>query len=185
MSKNKFTILVDQDGVLANYDKRILEIVAAEYPNERQYLEDELVLFDTHHLYSGHVQQEIDDISLRSGFFESLEPVEGAVEAMRDLLSSGFDVRICTAPKKKFKYCVTEKLSWIEKHLGKEFVVRTILTRDKTLVRGNILIDDKPEVVGGTTPEWEHILYDRPYNRHVSGKRRLNWQNYREVLGIN
>lgn len=183
MRKN-CTILVDQDGVLANYDKRLIEIVAAEYPEEQRFSESELTLFNTHLLYSPANQMAIDRIALRRGFFENLEPVNGAVEALHDLLSSGFDVRICTAPKKRYKYCVPEKLAWIEKHLGRDFSLRTILTRDKTLVRGRVLIDDKPEVRGVAEPEWEHVLYDRPYNRSVTGKRRLNWQNYREVLGI-
>lgn len=180
----KPVVLIDQDGVLAKYDKRILEVVAGEFPDEPKLKEDTLVLFDTHLHYSPQNQDEINRIALRQGFFENLEPMEGAIEALHDLLSSGYNVRICTAPKKIFRYCVTEKLAWIEKHLGKEFVTRTIITRDKTLVRGNILIDDKPEVTGTAKPEWEHILYDRSYNRDVPGKRRLNWQNYREVLGI-
>ena len=77
-----------------------------------------------------------------------------------------------------------EKLSWVERHLGREFMLRTILTRDKTLVRGNVLIDDKPEVKGVMTPEWEHILFDLPCNRNVPSKRRLTWKNYRGVLGL-
>ena len=178
------TILIDQDGVLANYSRRLIEIVAREYPDERQFAEEELTHFDTHLHYSPENQSAIDKIALRPGFFESLEPVEGALEALHELVSSGYDVRICTAPKKSYQYCVTEKLSWIERYLGKDFVRRTILTRDKTLVRGSILIDDKPHVEGVATPEWEHIIFDTPYNRKIIWKRRLTWQNYRVVLGL-
>jgi 5'-nucleotidase len=75
-------------------------------------------------------------------------------------------------------------MHWIRHHLGQEFAERTILTRDKTLVRGTILIDDKPSVSGVMQPEWEHVLFDQPYNRKVTNRRRLNWSNYREILGI-
>lgn len=38
--------------------------------------------------------------------------------------------------------------AWVEKHLGHEFLEQVILTRDKTLIAGDILIDDKPDIVG-------------------------------------
>lgn len=38
--------------------------------------------------------------------------------------------------------------AWVEKHLGHDFLEQVILTRDKTLVTGDILIDDKPDILG-------------------------------------
>ena len=38
---------------------------------------------------------------------------------------------------------------------------------DKTLVRGDVLIDDKPHVTGSNAPTWQHLLYDAPYNRDI------------------
>lgn len=32
--------------------------------------------------------------------------------------------------------------------MGHEFVEQVILTRDKTLITGDILIDDKPDILG-------------------------------------
>lgn len=37
---------------------------------------------------------------------------------------------------------------WVEKHLGPQFVERIILTRDKTVVLGDLLIDDKDSIQG-------------------------------------
>jgi hypothetical protein len=51
-----------------------------------------------------------------------------------------------------------------------------ILTRDKTLVRGDVLVDDKPEIGGLATPHWRHLLYDQPYNRNSPGPR-MSWLN--------
>ncbi len=79
---------------------------------------------------------------------------------------------------------VAEKFAWVKEHLGQEFVERIVLTRDKTLVRGDILVDDKPEVTGVCTPAWMHVLYDQPYNQHIRQKPRLTWANYEEVLGV-
>ena len=44
--------------------------------------------------------------------------------------------------------CVCVQYAWVEKHLGQEFVEQVILTRDKTLISGDILIDDKPDIIG-------------------------------------
>ena len=44
--------------------------------------------------------------------------------------------------------CVCVQYAWVEKHLGHEFLEQIILTRDKTLITGDILIDDKPDILG-------------------------------------
>ncbi|KAF4012904.1 hypothetical protein G4228_002872 [Cervus hanglu yarkandensis] len=77
---------------------------------------------------------------------------------------------------------------WVEKHLGPQFVERIIVTRDKTVISGDILIDDK-EVIQGQeeTPSWEHILFTCCHNQHLAlppPRRRLrSWSdNWREII---
>jgi hypothetical protein len=41
-------------------------------------------------------------------------------------------------------------------------VNRVILTHDKTLVRGDVLIDDKPGITGNMIPAWKHLVFDSP-----------------------
>lgn len=43
---------------------------------------------------------------------------------------------------------------WVERHLGPQFVKRIILTRDKTVVLGDLLIDDKDTIQGWTCYPW-------------------------------
>lgn len=43
----------------------------------------------------------------------------------------------------------TSQYRWVEKHLGPQFVERIILTRDKTVISGDLLIDDKEVIQGG------------------------------------
>jgi 5'-nucleotidase len=103
------------------------------------------------------------------GFYWHLEPIEGAVEALR-ALDRHHDVWLCSTPDSTNPSCASDKLDWAEHHLGAIWRKRVILTHDKTLVRGDILIDDKPEVTGDADPEWVHVLFDQPYNQHVEGK---------------
>ena len=91
------------------------------------------------------------------------------------MLAMGHDVRICTAPSIVHKYCVPEKFAWVEEHLGSKWTNQIILTRDKTLVHGDVLIDDKPDIKGY---ERQHgnIFYDQPYNRYIKTQDRLTWK---------
>lgn len=41
----------------------------------------------------------------------------------------------------------------MEKHLGRDFLEQVILTRDKTLITGDLLIDDKPDILGEASVE--------------------------------
>lgn len=177
-------ILIDQDGVLANYEKHALDLFHLAHPEVPRLPAEKLVLFNTEDNYPEQYRKEIDQIALRPNFYRELEPFPGAIEAIRYMLDHGHDVRICTAPKRQAMPCIGEKYEWVLRHLGQDMLERMIGTRDKTLVRGDILIDDKPRIKGICKPEWEHILYDRIYNRHVEGTRRLDWTNYREILGI-
>jgi len=75
--------------------------------------------------------------------------------------------------------------------MGEDFLRRLIITRDKTLVKGAVLIDDKPHVTGAVTaPDWTHLLFDQPYNRDnsLSSKPRLSqwcdWRTSFTTLGL-
>lgn len=123
------------------------------------------------------------------GFFLGLEPLPGALDAVRamDALPDT-EVFICTSPLLKYQHCVGEKYQWVEKHLGPRFVERIILTRDKTVVSGDLLIDDKDTIRGQEeTPSWEHILFTCCHNQHLDlppTRRRLSsWSdNWREIV---
>lgn len=52
----------------------------------------------------------------------------------------------------------------MEEHLGSEFTMRVILTRDKTLVRGDVLVEDKPEIRGIPIPPGGTFCSTSPYN---------------------
>jgi 5'-nucleotidase len=90
-------------------------------------------------------------------------------------------VYICTSPLHHYDNCVLEKFEWVEQHLGREFTSRLILSRDKTLVHGDVLVDDNPSVTGVRTPTWRHVVFHQNYNRTVMGPR-MTWQSWREVL---
>lgn len=75
------------------------------------------------------------------GFFANLKPINGAIESVIEL-SKYNEVYILTSPSIHNPFSYLEKRVWIEKWLGLNFVERLIISPDKSLVRGEILIDD-------------------------------------------
>lgn len=101
---------------------------------------------------------------------------------------SSIDVFLCTSPIKHYAHCPYEKFAWVEKHLGHDFLEQIILTRDKTVVSGDLLIDDKPDIDGvEPNPTWEHILFTASHNKHhllePNQRRLLSWSDdWRAIL---
>ncbi len=177
-------ILVDMDGVLANFEKRVLDTYRTTHPNKLFIPLEERTTFYVKEQYPLELQPLVEAIYLAPGFYRSLPQIEGSFEALSNLKQRGHDIFICTAPLPEYQHCILEKYQWVEEQLGSEWVKKIIVTNDKTLVRGDYLIDDKPSIKGLEIPTWEHILFEQPYNRFVDSKRRINWANWQSILEI-
>lgn len=177
-------VLIDLDGVVADWDAefdRLLDIhgdVAAGIPRTAERT--------SWNIKAGRTTEErrvIDAIFSESGFYARLQPIRGAVGAVRAMGRTGIDVRFCTTPWVPNPTCASDKSNWVLKYFGPRLAARVIQTGDKTLVRGDFLVDDRPEVTGEDVPSWEHIVYTAPYNLHIDTKRRLTrWSEWREVF---
>jgi 5'(3')-deoxyribonucleotidase len=108
------------------------------------------------------------------GFYANLAPITGAVESVKKLINSErFDPYILTAPSTRNPFSYTEKRVWIEKYFGIEFTEKLIISPNKGLLKGDILIDDLIEGRGqenfegkimqfGSTdyPDWKSVIYE-------------------------
>ena len=102
-------------------------------------------------------------------FFLDLEPIKGAIEAVL-FLSKDYDVYFLTAPSYMNPLSYTEKRLWIEKYFGLEWCKKLILAYDKSLLKGDYLIDDSIgkgqldfegeliQIGTGKFPDWVSIL---------------------------
>ena len=80
------------------------------------------------------------------GFFFNLKPVSGAMGAVKKLFDSGlFDIHICSTPVAGLHGSYSDKSKWIGKYFPYLFN-RIILTQNKTLIKADIAIDDRPEI---------------------------------------
>jgi 5'-nucleotidase len=175
-------ILVDQDDVIADFNGYFLTLWRQKYPNLPYVPNEERKSYQTINDYPENLADKVKDIYYQEGFFKNLPLIGGAKEGMEEIKNMGNDVFICTSPITKYDYCVKEKYEWVEKYLGKEWTTKIILTRDKTLIHGDYLIDDNPNIKGINKPTWKHIFYDQPYNINIKNDLRLNWANYEEVF---
>jgi len=77
------------------------------------------------------------------GFYANLAPITEAIESVQKLINSEkFDPYILTAPSTRNPFSYTEKRVWIEKYFGIEFTEKLIISSNKGLLKGDILIDD-------------------------------------------
>lgn len=115
---NKKIVYVDMDGVLADFDS-IYHQRLKENPT---------------HLYP---QSEW-------GFFLNLPTIKDSIESFR-ILEEWFDVWILTRPSVRNPICYTEKAVWVREKLGIQIQEKTIMCTNKSLLRGDFLIDDALE----------------------------------------
>lgn len=174
-------ILIDMDGVIADFENTFIARWIRLHP-DKEYIP--IYRRNTHRIidqYPTELKSLVEEIYLQPGFFRSLLPISNGLDALKEMLELGHDVFICSSPLEIFRNCVLEKYEWVKDQLGFDWTRRLILTKDKTLIQAEILIDDNPEVKGVTKPTWEQIYYDQPWNRNRVG-RRVTWDNWKEVI---
>ncbi|XP_073874805.1 5'(3')-deoxyribonucleotidase, mitochondrial isoform X18 [Macaca fascicularis] len=106
-------VLVDMDGVLADFEGGFLRKFRARFPDQPFIaLEDRRGFWVSEQygrLRPGLSEKAISIWESKNFFFE-LEPLPGAVEAVKEMANlQNTDVFICTSPIKMFKYCPYEK----------------------------------------------------------------------------
>ena len=175
-------VLVDMDGVLADFEGHLMEEWHRRHPNTFNLPREERTSFYLSRQFPKEHRGKLFEIMYTPQFFASLPPIPGGKEAINDMKELGWEVFLCSSPLLENRTGASEKFAWAEQHLGRDWRGRLILTSDKTLVHGDILIDDRPDIQGAIEPVWEHVVYDHPYNRQVKGKRRLTWENWQAVL---
>lgn len=141
-------MLIDLDGVVADMWESLDSLVG------EPVIRGE---WDTRDRYPGVPRRAISSHFARRGFFRNLTVIPRAKEGVAQLVDAGHDVWFCSTPVLS-PWCASEKAEWVREHFWDQRR-RLILSKDKTLVVGDYLIDDKPEVLGCRVPAWTHVRY--------------------------
>ena len=138
-------IYFDMDGVLADFDRGVLEMCQIEAGNQ-----------------DDPDRKERDDIMFAAiaatpHFYLRLKPVDGTLDILKELISRyGDRVEILTGIPKPHRNVVTateDKIQWVRELVSEDIKVNTVLRREKMQYAkgpGSILIDDMKMNIG----EW-------------------------------
>jgi 5'(3')-deoxyribonucleotidase len=137
---------VDMDGVVADYD--------------------------AHGHLKTYTDPERKECTVPEEFYTNLPLIDGAVEALT-ALSEKYDLYFLSTPQWSNPNCWREKRIWVENHFGELMFKRLILTHNKSLLKGDYLIDDR-KVNGVEEFEGEHI--------HFGSEKFPNWKSVVEYL---
>ena len=126
-------VYIDMDNVLVNFQSGIDALT----DEEKEAFKDDL-----------------DDVP---GIFSKMKPVDGAIDAYREL-SQYFDVYILSTAPWNNPSAWTDKLLWVQKYLGDLAYKKLILSHNKNLNAGDFLIDDRTANGAGEF-KGEHIHF--------------------------
>ena len=144
----KKILYIDVDGVLVDFQSGIARLSDAEL---LEYGDD------------------LDDVP---GIFALMDPMPGAVDAFQEL-SQLFDTYLLSTAPWKNPSAWSDKVIWVQQHLGAAGYKRLILTHHKDLNRGDFLIDDRTRH-GADRFAGEHI--------HFGSDRFPDWPSVMEYL---
>jgi 5'-nucleotidase len=138
-------LLFDMDGVLCDFEAAAVEILKS-----RGITRDNTP--------KAEFKQMISDCQDIDGFYRRLPPIEGAVEAFKEL-SKHYDCYVCSAPSWTNPSSWTDKHQWVMEHVGEDFAhKRLILTHNKGMFSGRALIDDRVKY-NVTEFSGEHVMF--------------------------
>jgi len=183
-------ILVDMDDTIADFTGRALALLSMKYP-DLVLPKKEVTSFPLANSFDPADKAKVTALFLQEGYFRDMEPLPGAVAALHQMVDAGYNVRLCSAPLSSSPKCLAEKAEWVQRWLGHRWIDRLILTRDKTLVHGALLIDDAPTAKGESlTPTWQHVYFARPHNRpgapgaDPERLRLVSWADWADVVPL-
>lgn len=184
--RRKIVVLVDMDNTIADFDEHALKLLRERHGSVFDIDQSSLTKFP---LAANFPEPEhklaVTSLLFEENFFRSFKPIQGAIQGLKEMQAHPYvEVFLCTAPIRRNKFCASEKIEWVRHHLGDDWVGRVIITSDKSLVYGDLLIDDAPEAKGDTrTPDWEHVWFAMPYNIGLKGRRHLrSWSEWRDIV---
>lgn len=172
----KPTVLVDVDGVLCDFVTQTFIIAEKIFGIKRHV--SELNIWDIAEFFQLNEHQEKDlyvEIN-KPGFHQKMQPYAGAKEGLKALQEVA-DVVIVTAATRGHTWCF-ERYEWLQDHFGIHYK-DIIFAHKKQYVRGDALLDDRPENIQGwleAHPMGKGLLWAQSWNSSSEvGERMHTW----------
>lgn len=190
-------ILVDMDGVLADFDsmfyeRRVRQGLFAIPPWQ-------LKTFYADQSYPpGMITREMAIEEMQRGyFFRDMSQIPGAYHATQRLLRMGHTLQICSKPLKEVSDCVEQKTDWLyDRRMCWNWKTEPIFTQIKAEHHADYLIDDRPNALEhdrehgfvGDAP-WKQVLFVTAANQEAAkdhdGPMMYGWSDLRWLEEVN
>lgn len=178
-------LLVDMDLTIVPWQEHVEPMIQLRIGEEAYKLRSETEYFFQKQFGKEH-EATIHSLFTAKGFFANLPPpIEGSIESIYEMRSEGIEVIICSTPMEDSEHCIPEKREWLNRYLGAEFADRANFPIDKSECHGDILIDDRTDLLVNAKhkPSWTQITFDAYHNRHIAVPHRLtHWKQWRVAL---
>lgn len=181
-----FTLGVDLDGVVADYENRMRQITSAikGVPHDSipvatswSFVESGWPFESEEDFYTTHCQAVLD-----YDLYRTMAPMPGASEALWRMSDAGVRIRIVThrlVTNFIHGRVVKDTVDWLDEH---KVPYRDIcFVRDKADIFGcDLYIDDAPmniNAIRNRHGQEAATVFDQPYNRDLPGPRVSNWND--------
>lgn len=175
-------VLLDMDGVLADFDDHLFEVTS-----HLPWSSDQkagLWRFATDGWHSHPDRKELVREVRRTveapGWFASLPVLPGAKNGVAEIIDRGHTVWVVSKPLEANPTCASDKYAWIAEHFP-ELAKNVILAPQKHLVSGDVLIDDAIKAREAVRADWLPVHFPYPHNAHQPGLY-WNWDRDFEIV---
>lgn len=180
----KLRVLFDADDVAENLCECLVQYLNERYGTTVRV--EDVTDWDVSRAFPMLTREQVLAPFEEDALFRRLEPVPGAQEHLERMRKDGHELYMVTASGCRTLPAKMDRIFQLFPWLSWDHV---IVTASKSLIRGDVLIDDKPEnLLGG---EYIGFLFDRPHNRQYPTTREngphrvMSWaQAYRAVCRI-
>ncbi len=186
MNKEKLIILLDVDGICANYINSALERV--EEVTGIKYYHDDVVAMNIPKLLIECEQKRAKCVELLNspGFAASFTPYDGSADFINYLKEKNHDFFFVTTPMYSNRSWMPERMEWLQSKFGVD-PGKVNFVEHKYRFSGDVLIDDVPSVLNAwmkENPRGLGILWNRKYNEKDSGNfiRVSSWDEVRKEI---
>lgn len=170
--------LVDMDGTIVQYEQALLEDVRAltSYPEQAEitYRTGKRWFTCVAEMEAYHplLEYRATLVKKQPNWWINLKPIEPALSFIRVLEDMGFQCHILTKGPRRNPAAWTEKVRWIDKHLGENYPINIVT--NKELFYGKLLFDDWPaycEKWLESRPRGLVIMPEASHNKYYSHDR--------------
>lgn len=162
-NNNRPIVLLDMDDVITNCLQAVIQAYNEKYGTHFKF--KNCTVWNLSEFFGVSVD-EVLKLFRADKFFEELTPKRGSIQAIKKMVkSTKYDIYTVTATSDTDGSELVQKINWFKKYIPEFNVKRIISCQDKSIIRGDVIVDDKVKNLDECKPYMQCILMDSPTNQ--------------------